>query len=877
MSMGTVTETPTADNIRIADQTTNGLGNYLGNRVDSKGAYSYPTNLGGYVVRTIEGGPEAFVKDEGYMYTVSGNERKDVTIIRKLDKLRTEATLNARTALTLTFAGTTLPVSFPGLTDAKAYRASGMWRTANVTGADIGAKFTVFGDAEDNTPYYARAVVPAPGVVHAFDMYGVVDDADWNTRQPIMIGDRSALRVRIFNAATGNHQTLNLIKVDGALDDAPTANSIPNYSLVALRPRTEGINTLYEVVVISRGNHTDVPGFTQPAERDTHLGEPSSAGDRRFAVAGFGTRNNFLSGNTSEGFNTSRTLFRGDAIGSVQTISMGQASIGSTTLFIGIDCPPGIGISNTTENTRSIRRFNTADAMVEAFRTATGAPAFTVTRFAVVGRGAVKDSGVAQIVFAVTGTGREFTAPKEAPRFGIMIKDDKDSFVASDGIPYHHGLAFVYGEKDPVDVAVRSTSASLLNIGTLVNITGQKAPGTDFFLVGRADTATGKNSQTNLMSNYDLEDAIENHIYGAPAATTPFWRRVVTDPVNNTTVNETRTYAGPIMGYSSGQSITIGTSLANRVVIPANKSDEYNVVLVDKPNPADGKNVEVRVMQRSVSTVMVNNISSGKKFAVVTTDADDNAIAVTLFFYDQGQRNVGDSDGAPGNPGVRFGIGAANKLPGLKASIAAASASSPIGTPIKGIGTAGTATTPMKQTDMQTEAMKLTGSVNTPTGWFTIGGHNGHIFDADDPEISNYVDAAPGGDPDTAILLFYVKIDGRIGSNFTNIRMIGSGAPAAGDWSETGIGSAMWTGGAIPLWWQQRSMEGVDAEGNWYTFLALPVTIAEFNAGWNSWIARDGRDPGDMLTYELWYGDADAPGSRKYDTFQVEIPKYDLK
>jgi hypothetical protein len=604
-----------AQRLRIETAGNLGRGPYQGAEmggytVADNRAFHATTNLEGFQVRTIEGGPEGFVVDRAYMFTRSGYERDDITPIRELVALETGRVLEATTMNTLRFRGTTAPVTFEA---GNRFRALEIWGNATtaqaerIRDAQIGGTFTVWGD-EDGTPYFARRTVEVVTGPRHHDTFGWVVEPNAADQMQVLIGGRMVRRVRIVDAATGLQRTINI--VGETRDEVPAAFTGAR-RLLALRPIDESDTRFYDAIVIPE---TLATGFSNDLLPRT---DTETQAYRRFALASAATPTGLTgvhSANiaTAPGFNLARTIFAGE-VNAANNANPRTASIvtagANPTRFMVVD---GDGVARIANN---------AEQVVTAL---SGSP---ITRYAVVGVGTAANAGAARLVFLQT------TAPVNiiaaTPRLGIMTEQHVGhTFV--DGSTHTTGTVFELSAGDAVytDVIIAGANAAELTNGTLVEILSDTIDGRNVVRLAATADQTGTagdstRTAANLMASYNAQ-----HI-----------GRFLANPADLAgRYGATTTVMGAITGYSSGNSITI----AGHGVIPLRGMNTYNLLFI-APHGTHGAtnaapanwtndNVARAVKRGGMSATQFGHLSANQR-AIVTHSASGYAVAVTIVTF----------------------------------------------------------------------------------------------------------------------------------------------------------------------------------------------------------------------------------------------------
>jgi hypothetical protein len=634
--------TAAVDPRRGPDSDGTDVGNNAG---DYQRAFHATTNIEGFYVRPIEGGPEDFVAERAYMFTRSGSERDDFTPIRALAPLETDRVLEATTLNSLRFRGSTPPVTFA--TGAR-FRALNIWGTASdahaqrIRDAHIGGTFTVWGD-EDGTPYFARRTVNVvPGDPH-HDTFGWVISTDPNDQMQVLIGGRMVRRVRIVDAATGLERTVNIIGT--SRDEAPAVFGATR-RLLALRRIDDGNVRFYEPIVIEETLPSSANGFSNDRLPRT-VGTDIPHSDRRFVLAPTATATNITSTtstggtavngleNTANnlpptlGFNHARTMFYG-----IQHTTHPR----SAAIVAGGTTPTRFMIVSQNESSKDFEAqvANNAEQMVAALRD------LPIYRYAVVGTGLAINAGAARLVFIQTSAYTSLVKlPSATPRLGIMV-DENLGQTHIDNITYTTGRAFELSSGTAVYTNVimagSATDATAMINGSLVEILTETIDdyGTIRSVVRAAATHANppvdqrvtrgdtSRSAANLMSGYNAE-----HI-----------GRFFDNPANlaGRVGSGTTTIMGNITGYSEGESITV----SGAGVIPLRGMNRYNLMFITphgnhgatNANPAGwrGNNTAVAVRQGGMSNAQFGHLS-GNQRAIITLADSGYAVAVTIVTF----------------------------------------------------------------------------------------------------------------------------------------------------------------------------------------------------------------------------------------------------
>jgi hypothetical protein len=271
-----------------------------------------------------------------------------------------------------------------------------------------------------------------------------------------------------------------------------------------------------------------------------------------------------------------------------------------------------------------------------------------IQHYAFVGHGQLNNRGAAAVVFATTNAA-EFAVPTEAPRFGIMVDSNTGGFTREGFGGYTTGRAFVYGETDLVTVAAPAGS-DLLAAGTLVHILSEQINGNNE--IAHANTGNTPGGQTTLMSGYDIRD-----IRAAVNANQRF-------SLPEAGVNRTQTYAGAVVGYSEGNSITL--TAGTGTMTTSLRSATYNMIIVAPTGNSNaaanapllwgtaGNEVAIGLRRGGLSQPNYSTyIGSGNIRAIVTTSHGGAAVAVTLVIFGTYERDgfrVGDIDWRTARP-----------------------------------------------------------------------------------------------------------------------------------------------------------------------------------------------------------------------------------
>jgi hypothetical protein len=646
-------------------------------------AFERVNNPGGFVVRTIEGGPAGFDKDKAYMFANLGANRRDVTVFRELDLIREDVQLVGRDTRQMRFEGSSnLPVTFPVEGRERAL-------SARTTAPDnLGARFNVYGDAgTPDVPYLARIIKPfdAPGM--RYDRFAVVMAANSVTPNvaitEFLFNGRSVRRHRIVDSATGVASTVLIASPDGVGYGAPL---FAGGAIIGMRGRAD--NTFFEAVPIVA------------ARASNNLG----------AFVGSGLLNN-IQGVTTNPVPAGQWGLTGDVITSMHATNFGSAGLGLSAVA---------GAPNASNEAFATDRFNAARNVMSLSGKTIGsrvygvsdARSFTVnagtTRFIVVSHdgeefgvarnaldaeamivGAVRNilvissgtpanPGAVKTAFIITDAAT-VGGTKATPRFGIVVpnpdradKTTRDTVITTawDSLQFNteYNIVDVYDYSTNTFVKA-ATTASLTNVGTLVKILDTTltnlvgAPGT-FHEITAANIppaplsgAPGLRQQTSLMSGFNggaLVTAFTANNAGA---------NYINDP-NKGNVNLSKTYAGNVTLLSENLIVVAGAPAP----IPLTVGSRLNILHVRQSggtagavtaDPATwGSNAQIGwglVVPNGEARTQIA-LSASPARAIVTTDDAGAAIAVTIVIA-QGdtERLPADTWGNVRDPGQWFG------------------------------------------------------------------------------------------------------------------------------------------------------------------------------------------------------------------------------
>ena len=583
-----------------------------------------------------------------YMVTISGAERRDVTVYRQLDVLRTESTLIGRTDTQMRFGGTAANNQFTF------GRATGdMAMGAFTTGAgDLGAMFVVFGDADTNTPYFARQIVGAPGVYNEFTNYAVI------VRQPmaLVVGARTVFSVRVFDATIGAERTIRIAD----LDDRGTPFNLGD--IIAMRSRGD----IWEAVVINRETTGNV-GTVATEGRAAVAGVDPARYTRRFVASMLATATNatglwtgatFADTGTNDLFNTTRTRLE-MAGGDTYTLTPAAPStipvaINANTRFVAVSAA-----DNNMVTAQGASGPMGAVAVGDMLRLSGAARNVNanVLGIVTVARGTAAAAGAADVVFVLTNA-TILGDTHVAPRIGIVLPTtrawtdaglrDQEGF---DALGVIHHVRYVYEYATNQIIPVATTNSDLARWGNVVRITEDTAPslpafpGETFLMIESSGTGTVLTGQTGLLA-----------LTATPGATaiTDLLARVDGTPATLPAgINGTTTVRGPLGTYNAGGTIVAGGELSQ--LTPGSR---INVLFIAPHSGNTNGRIGHRLM--TISNGQADRLRDADARAVVTRDYAGNALSVTLVVRLTGPAHLRDGDHNLGTGDIHWPAGAPN-------------------------------------------------------------------------------------------------------------------------------------------------------------------------------------------------------------------------
>ena len=542
-------------------------------------------------------------RDDGFLFTRSGHEYRDIVIKDKL--ARSNVVIASITGSRIGFGGTVAPVTFSF--DTTGGLAVDAWQGSNtndISGdSGIGATWRMYTDSngiavamrrrsdlpgapnsDSDYEYGFVTVTPSATVWEDSRIFNVVSvfDAKTSRVKPILVEELPAnVTQGAFIAYRGEKYQEMLLLITRSL-------TVPN-NKTALR-RSEG-NTRYGVVALNANGDTITSGAKQPS------GLVNSSN----VIGATGTS---MVSNTIEATGASITSITHDDFGT----AAGRAFVNNDTIFV------AYSLDNNVWGTFARTNLPT-----------TGNP--------VIGAGFIVKSGNngnsavmnAEVVFMyVNGT---LASTGDIARYATILSTPHPTVVSGFGSRY----AQVYGTGEIVGVY-----GTTLNTGTVVTLGAQ-----DFGELYRV-TGTNITSPTSLMANSGYLNSVKSITDAIKGA-------LVDGVATNTSIivendNSTITYIGKLAanGYVSGSSIVMDTGELLRLTAGQNKfktifvrgiaDTAYNAV---DPGTWTEKTAEIGFRSWEETWEIIpsgddNRLNYDRTWVVITTDTEGRVLAGTF-------------------------------------------------------------------------------------------------------------------------------------------------------------------------------------------------------------------------------------------------------